>query len=188
MKPVVTDIDIDVPDRKKVLSLFNHVTASNGDRAHNTGVYFHRVPVNPFTGRCSIDYREAEQTGYFKIDLLNVNIYKGVKDQAHMDRLLDQEPVWELLEEKEFCDMLFHMRGHHEICKIMQPRDLVQLAAVLAIIRPAKRHLIGKSWNIVMRDVWKRPDNDEYYFKKSHAMSYAMAVKLHMNLLTEGLM
>jgi len=189
MKPAVTDIDIDTPDRDKILKLFRHTIASNHSgkkpRAHNTGVYFHRVPEDPFTGRCSIDYQEAEDLGYFKIDVLNVGIYKDVKDEQHMNQLLEREPVWELLEEKDFCDMLFHIRGHHDICRQMKPRNVEQLAAVLAMIRPAKRSLVGKEWDHVMKHVWTRPRNDDYYFKKSHAVGYAMAVKLHMNLLVE---
>ena len=189
MKPVVTDIDIDVPDRTEVLKLFKHVAASNHSsgkkKGHNTGVYFHDVPVDPFTNRCTLDYKEAEDIGYFKIDVLNVSIYKDVKGNQHMDQLLEREPMWELLEEKDFFDMLFHMRGHHSLCQTMKPKTISQLAAVLAMIRPAKRHLVGKSWDEVMDEVWLVPDNDEYFFKKSHAVGYAMAVKLHMNLLTE---
>jgi len=182
----VTDIDIDVPNRDRVLELFPHVAANNGKVKHNTGVYFHRVPVNPMTGRCSIDYGEAESMGYFKIDVLNVGIYKDVRDEAHLMSLLDREPVWELLEEKEFCDMLFHMRGHHDICNRMKPRNLLQLAATLAMIRPAKRHLVGHNWDYVNQHVWTKVD-EGYAFKKSHSLSYALAVKLHMNLLVEQL-
>lgn len=189
MKPAVTDIDIDVPDRDAVLKLFPHTVASNHQggkpRQHNTGVYFHKVPTDPFTKRCTLDYQEAEDLGYFKIDVLNVSIYKDVRDEEHMNQLLEREPIWELLEEEEFCDMLFHMRGHHDICKQMKPRNLEQLAAVLAMIRPAKRNLIGKDWSYVMKHVWTKPTNGDYYFKKAHSLSYAMAVKLHMNLLTE---
>jgi len=181
----VTDIDIDVPDRDQVLKLFPHVVAKNGDRKHNTGVYFHDVPSDPFTGRCTIDYQEAEDMGYFKIDVLNLSIYKGVRDEAHQNELLEREPVWELLEEKDFCDMVFHMSGHHDICKQMKPRSLPQLAAVLAMIRPAKRHLIGKDWDYVMQHVWTRPKDGTYAFKRSHATAYALSVKLHMNLLVE---
>jgi len=184
MKPTVTDIDIDVPDRARVLELFPHTPATNGDIKHNTGVYFHRVPRDPMSGRCSIDYKQAEDMGYFKIDVLNVSIYKEVQDEAQLERLLETEPVWELLEEKDFCDMLFHMRGHHDICKQMKPKNLVQLAAVLAMIRPAKRSLVGRDWSYVMQHVWTKTD-DGYAFKKSHAISYALAVKLHMNLITE---
>lgn len=185
MKPTVTDIDIDVPDRDEVLKLFPHVTANNGTSKHNTGIYFHRAPINPLTNRCSIDYKEAEEMGYFKIDVLNVAIYKEVRDEAHMDKLLADEPPWELLEEEEFCSMLFHMRGHHDICKQMKPRNLSQLAAVLAMIRPAKRHLVGKSWEFVDRHVWTKPAANEYYFKRSHSFSYSLAVTLHMNILVE---
>lgn len=181
----ITDIDIDVPDRDAVLRLFPHTVASNGARKHNTGVYFHRVPSDPFTGRCSINYEEAESMGYFKIDVLNVGIYKDVRDEAHLNELIGCEPIWELLEEPDFCDMVFHMRGHHDICSQMKPRNVLQTAAVLAMIRPAKRHLIGKSWTTVMKSVWTKPTNDEYYFKKAHAIGYAMAVKIHMNLLME---
>jgi hypothetical protein len=53
------------------------------------------------------------------------------------------------------------------------------------LIRPAKRHLIGKPWDQVMRMVWLRPEDDEYYFKRSHATAYAMTVVLHMNILCE---
>jgi DNA polymerase III alpha subunit len=186
MKPTVTDIDIDVPDRDRVLELFTHVVANNGKVKHNTGVYFHEVPVNPFTGRCSIDYAEAEALGYFKIDVLNVSIYKGIRDEQHQLALLDREPVWELLEEEEFCDMVFHMRGHSDICKKMKPKDLMQLAAVLAMIRPAKRNLVGRNWNYVNQHVWSKTE-EGYAFKKSHAVSYALAVKLHMNLIIEEL-
>lgn len=189
MKSAVTDIDIDVPDRDKVLALFPHVVASihkNGSRAHNTGVYFHDVPVDPLTNRCTMDYQEAEASGFFKIDILNVGLYKQVRDLAHLDSLLEREPIWELLEEKEFCDLLFHIKGHHSICQKMKPRNVEQLAAVLAMIRPAKRHLVGRDWDTVNREVWKRPDNDDYYFKKSHAIGYAMAVKMHMNLLVDS--
>jgi hypothetical protein len=185
----VTDIDIDVPDRDKVLALFKNVQASNNKggkpRGHNTGVYFHKVPVDPLTGRCSIDYQEAEDMGYFKLDVLNVSIYKGVRDEAHMDALIAREPIWELLEDADFCSMVFHMNGHHDICKQMKPHNLEQLASVLAMIRPAKRHLVGKDWNTVMNNVWTKPTDGAYYFKKSHAFSYAMAVALHMNLVTE---
>jgi DNA polymerase III alpha subunit len=36
-----------------------------------------------------------------------------------------------------------------------------------------------------MTEIWKKPDNGEYYFKKSHAIAYAVAVVVHMNLICE---
>ena len=67
----------------------------------------------------------------------------------------------------------------------MKPTSVEQLAAVLAVIRPAKRHLIGKDWNTVMNEVWIKPDSDEYFFKKSHAHAYAVAIVVQMNLICE---
>jgi hypothetical protein len=57
----------------------------------------------------------------------------------------------------------------------------------LAMIRPAKRYLIGKSWNMIMKEVWIKPDSGDYYFKKSHSHSYALAIVVQMNLICEQL-
>jgi hypothetical protein len=62
-----------------------------------------------------------------------------------------------------------------------------QLAATLAIIRPAKRHLASESWETIMKEVWLKPTDNSYYFKKAHAVSYAMACVVHINLLCEEL-
>lgn len=187
-----TDIDIDTPNRNKLLSLFNYTTASieenNKLKKHNTGVYFHKVPVNPFNGLCSIDHKIASDNGFFKIDILNLSIYKNIKSEEHLEILMNKEPLWELLEEKEFCDLLFHIKGHHDICKRMKPRNKIQLAAVMAMIRPAKRYLVGRNWDYVFKNVWKKPtENEAYYFKKSHAVAYANTVVVQMNLLCEEL-
>jgi hypothetical protein len=189
MKIANTDIDIDTFDRDKLLTILGGVPASM-DRdgkisKHNTGVYFHKIPTDPFTGWSTVEYKSAEDLGYFKIDVLNVNIYKDVRDDNHLDALCKQEPVWALLEEQEFCDLLFHVSGHHELCKTLKPDSLEKLAALLAVIRPAKRHLADKPWDTILKEVWIRPEDGTYYFKKAHAISYALAVVAHMNLLIE---
>ena len=69
----------------------------------------------------------------------------------------------------------------------MKPGNIEQLAAVLAMIRPAKRYLIGKDWKTVMQEIWTKPTNGDYYFKKSHAFSYAALVIVHMNLVCESI-
>ena len=183
------DIDIDFADRSIILNKIQHIPASiienNQSKKHNTGVYCHAIPVNPLTNTSSIDYKEAEKRGYFKIDFLNVNVYKDVKDEEHLIYLMNTEPLWDLLEQDEFTDLLFHLNGHGHILRTMKPKNVEQLAAVLAIIRPAKRHLLGLSWDKVFEEVWKKPDGNEYFFKKSHAHSYAALVIVHMNLLCE---
>jgi hypothetical protein len=183
------DIDIDFFDRDSALKLFKHNVASRDDGGklvkHNTGVYFHEVPLDAVTGLCSIPYSLAEDLGYFKIDFLNVGIYKGVRDENHLIQLMDQEPLWDLLEDDDFNSLLFHINGHGNILRQMKPRSIEQLAAVLAMIRPAKRYLIGKDWKTVMNEVWLKPDNEEYFFKKSHATAYAVAITVQMNLICE---
>ena len=79
-----SDIDIDFGDRDKVLSLIEHIPAAmrNVDpiRKHPTGVYITEAPYDPVNNMCSLDYKEASDRGYFKLDLLNVNVYSEVKD------------------------------------------------------------------------------------------------------------
>ncbi len=183
------DIDIDFLDRDEALKLFKHIKASRKEDGklvkHNTGVYLHEVPMNAVEGLSAIDYGQAEEQGYFKIDFLNVGIYKGVRDEEHLVQLMNTEPLWDLLEQDDFANLLFHVNGHGGILRQMKPTSIEQLAAVLAMIRPAKRYLIGKDWTTVMREVWTKPENDEYYFKKSHATAYAVAIVVQMNLICE---
>ena len=187
---VNTDIDIDVADRRSLLKLIKNVSAMierDGKKVkHNTGVYFHDIPSDPFSGLSTIDYQKAEELGYFKIDVLNVNVYKDIKDKAQLDELLNTEPMLELLEYEEVVSQLFHIHSHYDIVKKMKPQTVEQLAAVLAIIRPAKRYLIGKDWNTVFASVWEKPSDNGYYFKKAHAISYATAIVLQLNLLSKG--
>ena len=159
---------------------------NNKQVKHNTGVYFHDIPSNPFSGLSTIDHKEAEKMGYFKIDVLNVSLYKNIKTKKQLVELLDKEPMWELLEHKEVVEQCFHIHKHHNIVSQMKPTSVSQLAAVLAVIRPAKRHLIGKDWDTINKDVWVRPTNDDYFFKKAHAHAYAMAIVLQLNMLATG--
>jgi DNA polymerase III alpha subunit len=183
------DIDIDFIDREQALKLFKHTPASRLDNGkivkHNTGVYLHEVPVDPISGLCAVTYDRADAEGYFKIDFLNVGIYKGVRDEDHLVYLMNQEPLWDLLLDDEFTNNLFHVNGHGNILRQMKPDSIEKLAAVLAVIRPAKRSLIGKEWSAVLADVWTKPTNNEYYFKKSHAIAYAHAIVVQMNLICE---
>lgn len=183
------DIDIDFVDRDQALKLFKYTTASREENnelvKHNTGVYMHDVPVDPIKNLCSIPYEQAEEQGFFKIDFLNVGIYKGIRDEGHLVQLMNQEPLWELLLDDQFTSLLFHLNGHGAILKKTCPTSVEQLAAVLAMIRPAKRHLIGETWTTIMKEIWIRPETGEYYFKKSHAIAYAVAIIVQMNLICE---
>ena len=181
------DVDIDFFDRDNTLKLFKHTPASmiRGDKTekHKTGVYFHAIPTNPITGNASLDYKKAEDRGYFKIDCLNVNIYKQVKSEQELVELMIQEPDWDMLTDQKTVDNLFHLNGHFNIVSKLKPRNIEQLAAVLAIIRPAKRHLMHKDWVDIMNEVWVKPTDGSYFFKKSHAVAYAQAIVVQMNFI-----
>ena len=180
------DIDIDFADRDIILSKIKHRVAKlNTGKKHNTGVYATEIPYNPVDNISTIEHKTAEERGYFKLDFLNVSIYKDIKNETHLMSLMRKEPLWELLVHEDFVEKVFHLSGHDSLLKQLKPQSVEQLAATLAIIRPAKRHLASQDWKTIMKEVWIKPTNGEYYFKKAHAVSYAMACVVHMNLICE---
>lgn len=183
------DIDIDFANRDDLLSKIDHRVASLTDGTHHrTGVYFTEIPHNPITNQSTIDYKKAEERGYFKLDILNLSVYKDVRDEEHLYELMNKEPIWELLEHKEFVENIFHLSSNYELVSKLKPKNIEQLAAVLSIIRPAKRYLQHSDWGTIMEEVWKKPTDGSYYFKKSHSFSYAFVVIVHMNLLCEKML
>jgi hypothetical protein len=115
----------------------------------------------------------------------SVRIHK--KSEEHLTELINKEPLWDLLLQDDFVNLLFHLNGHGSILRQTCPNSLEKLAAVLSMIRPAKRYLIGKDWTTILDEVWKKPTTNEYHWKKSHAFSYALLVVMHMNLICEQL-
>ena len=183
------DIDIDFANRDVILKKLKHRVAKlNDTKKHNTGVYVNEIPHNPVDNLATIDYKTADQRGYFKLDFLNVSLYKAIKNENHLNTLVRKEPLWTLLEHQEFVKQLFHVGEHGSILEKMKPKSVEQLAMVLAIIRPGKRHLLGKTWKDMKETIWKKPENNEYYFKKAHAIAYAMAIVVQTNLICEGLL
>jgi len=185
-----TDVDIDFADRDDILKLIKHTSAmqnnDQGIRKHNSGVYVTDIPYNPLTDTASIDYQSAEERGYFKIDFLNVNVYKLIKDQEHYDQLMARDVPWARLQEREFFEQIIHIGNHYDLVGDLALDTIPRMAMFLALIRPAKRHLVGKTWADISKDIWTKTD-DQYFFKKSHAVSYALLVTLHMKLLDENL-
>ncbi len=181
------DVDIDFFDRDGTLKLFKHAPASiiKDDKIekHKTGVYFHAVPTHPVTGHSTLDYKKAEERGYFKIDCLNVNIYKNIKSEQELVELMIEEPDWDMLKDPKVVENLFHLNSHFNIVSKLEPKNIEQLAAVLAIIRPAKRGLMYKNWIDILKEVWIKPTDGTYFFKKSHAVAYAHAIVVQMNLI-----
>ena len=182
------DIDIDFADRSIILNKIQHRVAKlDTGKKHNTGVYATEIPHNPIDNLSTVEHKTAEDRGYFKLDFLNVSIYKDVESEKHLTELMERTPLWQLLEHKDFSDQVFHLSGHNELLQQLKPTSVQQLVATLAIIRPAKRHLANESWETIMKEVWLKPTDNSYYFKKAHAVSYAMACVVHINLLCEEL-
>lgn len=193
-KKVTTDVDIDVFNRDKILGNIEHISARINRHEqkydkHPTGVYFQNIPRDPLTNISTIDHKQANEYGYFKIDFLNVNFYEGVSDNAHLTRLLEREPNWDFFQLPELTDRLFHLNGYSKLLIKYKPCCVEDLAMILAIIRPSKAYLQQADWEYIRREVWQTVSgNDTYQFKRAHAISYSLAIIVNLNLLIEQLM
>lgn len=187
-----SDIDIDFGNRGNILQHIKHIPAAMRNvtpiRKHATGVHVADIPYDAINDMANIDYTEAEERGYFKLDLLNVHLYNFVRDEQHLQELM-QEPDWEMLKDRKTVERLIHLSNHYNSLQRMpEPVNTIpRLAMFLAVIRPAKKHLIGLPWVDVAKTVWEK-ESDDYHFKKSHSVAYANLVVVHMNLLKQGIM
>ena len=184
-----SDIDIDFGNRDKILEHIKHIPAAmrkvNPIRKHATGIYVTDIPYDAINGIANLDYTEAENRGYIKLDLLNVHVYDKVRDEAHLTELMS-DPKWERLNDRAFVEKLIHLNNQfYNLQKMPESVDSIpRLAMFLAVIRPGKKHLIGERWINVAKTVWDK-GTDGYTFKRSHAVAYAHLVCVHMNLLRE---
>jgi hypothetical protein len=184
-----SDIDIDFSDRSQVLKHIEHIPSAMRNvkpiRKHATGIHVTKIPFDPINKMSSIDYSEAEKRGYIKLDFLNVHVYSNVRSEQHLINLM-RDPNWEKLKKRDFVEKLIHLNNQFDnIQKMPEPIDSIpKLAMFLAVIRPGKKHLLGKTWNEVSKTIWEKEENG-YSFKKSHSYSYAHLVVVNMNLLEE---
>lgn len=185
----MTDIDLDFADRTAALQHVKHIPASrlenNNLKKHASGVYFCSVPVDPTINSCAIPFNEFDTV--FKIDFLNVSVYKKIKNEDHLNTLINTEPIWELLEHHECVEQLFQISQHHSLLVNKKPKSILQLAAVISLIRPSKQYLIDKPWKEIFENIWVPPTDGSYYFKKGHAIAYAMIIVAQLNLIVEEL-
>jgi hypothetical protein len=98
------------------------------------------------------------------------------------------DPDWSKLKDKSFVEKLIHLNNqYYNLVKMPEPIDSIpRLAMFLAVIRPGKKHLIGKTWSEISKTVWDK-GTDGYIFKKSHSISYSWLVAVHINLLGQSL-
>jgi hypothetical protein len=183
------DIDIDLADRDQLLKLIRVTPArqlhQGQVRRHNSGVYPTDIPYDPVNECASIDYEQAEEIGYFKIDLLNMSVYQLINNLEHYQELLAQEPNWQKLwTDPEWAKQLVHVGNYTDLLATMKPDSVPRMAAFISIIRPGKAHLQNKPWDQVFESVWDGDDSRGFVFKHAHAIGYAALVALHMNLLS----
>ncbi len=184
------DIDLDFADRDTVLKLIRHVPARqtlNGRvRRHNSGVYVTDIPWDPINQCAAIDYQAAEDRGYFKIDFLNMHVYKLIESPEHYQNMMTADPPWlRLWQDAKWAQQLVHVGNYTDLLADMRPDSIPRMAAFISVIRPGKAHLQRRPWSEVFASVWDGDSTQGYTFKKSHAISYAALVALHMNLINQ---
>ena len=185
-KQFTSDIDIDVANRDQLLAIIDHTSAtmreSKGNKKHGSGIYVTDVPYDAVKNTASIDHVAAEARGYVKLDLLNMSLYKNVRSFEHLEQLM-KEPDWSMLSDRSFVENIIQINKHYStLVRMPEPiNSIPRMAMFLAVIRPAKRHLIGLPWSEVAKTIWDM-DEDGYVFKKAHAIAYGHLVVVNMNL------
>lgn len=184
------DIDIDVNNNKDLIAkLGGYVTKASmieDDelKPHLVGVYFQKIPTDVLTGLSAIPYKSAESFGYTKVDILNLGLLSNFDSRQEMEEILNMPPDWDMLKKKSIVERLFHISKHYELVKSVAPKSIEELADILALIRPNKRslqplYLVDRAGTRL--ELYNKCESSD--LRKSHAISYAMNIVLHMNLI-----
>lgn len=196
-----TDIDIDFKNAKDVIDLLPCIRSTekitqDGLVVHKSGVHFDNIPIDPCTGYASIPYKEAEELGYQKVDILSQSAYKYVHGREHLKVLMNQEPDWGLLQVPEFVSELSQIKKYGSYLHIWKPQSIEELAMFIAMIRPGKSKCLSMgTWDRVRSTIWDYNSielNSEGkrlpYFKKPHAFAYSLMIVVQLNALVEHLL
>lgn len=188
------DVDIDLQtafDPKKLFPWARASIVKNGELSpHPCGVYPQNIPRDSLTGFASIPYKEAEDVGYIKLDFLHLTIYDHFETREEIEQLLEIEPDWGLLTVPSEQKKLFQLSNHGDTLTTIKPKNIEELADVLALIRPGRKQYIKlyNSQKEATRRILYAKDESGYAFKKSHAIAYAMVIKLQLHLIAAGAM
>lgn len=189
------DIDLDLQTSFNPLDYFDAVVASMEQNSvlkkHPAGIYFQDIPKDNISGLSAIPYKEAEELGYVKFDLLHLSILDMFEDKEEIRILIKQEPDWSLLEVEENVEKLFQIHNNFKIIQAIKPKSVIDLADCLALIRPGKRkflkaYLVNK--DAVRAVLYMKNNSDSYIFKKGHAIAYALTIVLQLHLIKAGLL
>lgn len=184
----VGDIDIDVKshtvkDQYGVRAMI-YDPEKKQIRPHPSGYYVKdNIPVDPESGLASIDFKDAEQKGFQKIDLLTNSSYDMFESKQEILDTLNKEPDWSLLKDEKFVRTLPHIANHFELVSIIEPKSIQELADTLALMRPGKQHLIDsylEDPDKTRPNLYRKPKKG-FRFKRSHAVAYACMIVCVMN-------
>lgn len=196
----IPDVDIDLADREQVVELFADrvVPASllmkNTLVRHNNGIYFQKIPRSPLNGLAVFPYQKAEELGYWKMDLLGNNVYEQIGSMNELRRLIAEPIDWKWFTDPAFVRTLFHfgniVNSTLTVAQMVAnyaPHSMSDLACLLAIKNPGKKHLIGQPWKTIHEQIWLRePPERGMQFRKSHAVAYAHVVGIDARLKAPG--
>ncbi len=185
------DIDIDLQTNFDPLDIFEEATRAsmvkNNDLIkHNVGVYFQSIPIDSMTGLAAIPYQQAEEVGYFKVDFLHLSLLDVFETKEEIRELLKLEPDWSLLLKEDVVEKLFQIHRQYNLVSKLAPKSVEELADLIALMRPGKRHLVDayiKDKALIREELYRKPDDGKYYFKKAHSISYALNIVLQLHLI-----
>jgi DNA polymerase III alpha subunit len=189
------DVDIDCTPSFNPTDLFKNwcraaVVKDNKITPHPCGVYPQSMAVDPITKLAAIPYDEAEDLGYLKVDFLHLHVYSQFKTRAEIDMLIKKEPDWTLLQVPSVQAKLFQLAKHGDLLSELKPKSILELADMMALIRPGKKNFIGlyKKDKLSARKILYAKDDSGFSFKKSHAIAYSYVVLLQLHLIDMGKM
>lgn len=187
----MADIDLDLKPSFDPRVLFPQAVPASMVRdndlsKHPCGHYFQNIPVDQVTGWSAIPYEQAEEYGYFKIDFLHLSTLDYFESKKEIRALLKKQPDWSLLLHEEHVCKLFQISKHYNIVSQAKPQSIQELADIVALIRPNKRHLLKdyiKNKDRVRPQLYRQSGDDKSSFKKSHSLAYAMTIVLQLHLI-----
>lgn len=188
------DIDIDIKnDIDDILKIFPEaIRASmiiNEElMPHNVGIYFQTIPKDCVTNLSAIPYDIAEDYGYLKLDFLHVSYLEPLISKEGIRELITYEPNWDLLKIPSVVEKLFHINKYYDLIQQLNPRSIEDIADLLSLIRPGKKYLLDMYLENKLKTreiLYIKPKKGEYYFKKSHAIAYAMIIILQLHMILE---
>jgi hypothetical protein len=83
-------------------------------------VYVTDIPSDAINRCAALDYETAENRGYFKLDFLNMHVYKLVQSPEHYEQMLTTTPPWDrLCKDTAWAKELVHVGNYTDLLKHM---------------------------------------------------------------------